>query len=315
MSGTAAYPHVDDTIEARFASVDCLFFVIGAQKAGTTWLSHYFKMHPSVSVPEWKEHDYWNMAEGRPHASRMLRAQADRRKTEGTLRKFVSLLPFTLHSRRQQAITLALKVCDAPYPPYSAYADAILANVTDKTIAAGEVCPEYALLKAETYAKMASLSPNVRFIFVLRDPVKWFISGVKHSVRKSLGKKNCTADAVARGIETMSQTPATRVMSLSRYDQTMKQLEASVPADHILYVFFEELFDQKTLHELCDFLGLPFVPGPTRRTANAAGGLEISVETKDQARIARALAPVYADMKHRFDRRLPSAWMESEALC
>lgn len=93
VTGVASYPHVDDAVDGRFASVDLLFFVFGAQTAGTTWLSHYFKPHPNVSVPEWKEYGYWNMAKGRPHAPCMLRVQAERRNTESVLCKLVARLP------------------------------------------------------------------------------------------------------------------------------------------------------------------------------------------------------------------------------
>ena len=125
--------------DPRFGSVDCVFFVIGAQKAGTTWLSHYFKAHPNVSVPEWKEHDYWNMVQGRPNPSRMLAKQRERRTQFSLTRALVEKLPFTLHARRQRAITLALRATEAPFAPYSAYADVILENVDSHSKAAGEI--------------------------------------------------------------------------------------------------------------------------------------------------------------------------------
>lgn len=315
MTGAAEYPCSGDAVDGRFASVDGLFFVIGAQKAGTTWLSKYFKAHPNVSVPEWKEHDYWNMVEGRPGASRMLQAQAARRRNESKLRKLVSSLPWTLHSKRQRAITLALKACDEPYPPYAAYADVILANATDKTIAAGEICPEYALLKSETYSKMASLNPNVRFVFVLRDPVDRFVSGIKHTTRKSLRRNDCPRDTLSSNIRQISGQQNARAIALTRYDETMKRLEAVVPKDRIFYVFFEELFEQETLRRLCDFLGLPFVPGRIRKKANRSDRRDVPVSAEDKACVARVLAPVYDAMEARFGRRLPSRWMESEALC
>jgi hypothetical protein len=302
-------------VDPRFASVDCVFFVIGAQKAGTTWLSRYFKVHPNVSVPEWKEHEYWNMVEGRVSASRMLEVQRARRQTFTPLRDLVARLPFTLHARRQRAITLALKATEAPYPPYTAYADVIFENRTRHTRAAGEVCPEYALLRPETFAAMAGLAPNVRFVFVLRDPVSRFISGVRHALRKTVGKKAVTADSLSNAIHDATADMRSRPVSLSRYDDTIRALEQSVPTDRMLFVFFEDLFDQVAIKEICDFLGIPFLRGNTGRKANRARDRAASVSSEDRAAIARILSPVYAFSRERFGRALPRAWEESAALC
>jgi hypothetical protein len=230
------------------------------------------------------------------------------------LRALVAALPFTLHARRQRAITLALKAAEAPHAPYSAYADVILENATPETISAGEICPEYALLSAETFAKMAELSPNVRFIFLMRDPVSRFVSGVRHSLRKTLGKKaKVTALDLSKAIARFSR-PNARPIALSRYDVTMEALERSVPADRILYVFFEEMFDQDQIRRICEFLGVRFVPAKVAARANSAGKSQVAASDADCASIARKLAPVYEFAKARFGDALPSNWMQSAAL-
>ena len=314
MHAPDTYLKTTATVDPRFASVPTVFFVIGAQKAGTTWLSHYLKTHPQVSVPEWKEHDYWNMVEGRPLASRMLREQQRRREEPGGMRSLLGVLPFTLYAKRQRAITLALNAVAAPHAPYAAYADVILENADAKTQAAGEICPEYALLKAETYASMASLSPKVRFIFLMRDPVARFISGVRHSLRKKAGDAPVSEEMLSKGLMGYAK-PDSRAIALSRYDLTIEALETSVHADNILYVYFEELFAQETVERICAFLGLSFVPGKVDARANTAGKKPAPVRPEDRTVIARALAPVYDFMRQRSNRPLPEKWLESAALC
>lgn len=315
MTLQAANPVGLEPVDPRFSSVDCVFFVIGAQKAGTTWLSHYLKAHPNVSVPEWKEHDFWNMVEGRPDASRMLQAQKARRTRSGVLRQFIEKLPFTLHARRQRSITLALKAVEAPCAPYSAYADVILENRTEKTLAAGEICPEYALLQRDTFARMGALSPNVRFIFLMRDPVSRFISGVRHSLRKKLGKGNVSEEALSEAINRFAQSSNGRPAALSRYDKTIQALEQSIPHDHILYVFFEDMFEQSQVQRICSFLGLPFVAGNIDRKSNVAGKSAAPVRAENRRVIAQALAPVYEFTFARFGHSVPQKWRESAALC
>ena len=315
MSLSETYVDVVADVDPRFASVDCVFFVIGAQKAGTTWLSRYFKAHPNVSVPEWKEHEYWNMVEGRTSASRMLDMQRARRESFTPLRDMVARLPFTLHARRQRAITLALKATEAPYPPFAAYADVIFENRTRHTRAAGELCPDYALLRPETFAKMAGLAPNVRFVFLLRDPVSRFVSGVRHALRKAVGERGVTAETLSGAIRDATADANSRPAALSRYDETIRALEQSVPSDRVLFVFFEELFDQDKIKEICDFLGIPFVRAKTSRKANKARDRVASVSAVDRAAIAHLLSPVYAFARNRFGKALPRVWEESAALC
>ena len=35
------------------------FLVIGAQKAGTSWLHHHLRLHPGVFLPEAKDQGYF----------------------------------------------------------------------------------------------------------------------------------------------------------------------------------------------------------------------------------------------------------------
>jgi hypothetical protein len=312
LTAEGAYLGADAGVDPRFSSVDCVFFVIGAQKAGTTWLSHYLKAHPNVSVPEWKEHDYWNMVEGRPNPSRMLAAQKKRREAQSVWRTLGAAMTFTLHARRQKAITLALKAAEAPYAPYSAYADVILENCDERTRAAGEICPEYAVLRPETFERMAALQPNVRFIFLMRDPVARFVSGVRHGMRKS-GIAG-TEDALSEAISASVADPHSRSAVLSRYDMTIRNLDDGVPDDRVLYVFFESMFDQSAVRKICDFLGLPFVEGNIGDRANSAGKNKARVRPEDRAAIARALAPVYDFVLDRFGGDVPARWRESAVL-
>ena len=47
--------------DPRLRRPACLFYGIGAQKAGTTWVHDYLSGHPQVKVPAlFKEQQYWN---------------------------------------------------------------------------------------------------------------------------------------------------------------------------------------------------------------------------------------------------------------
>jgi hypothetical protein len=310
-----AYHDRSEQVDPRFASVDCVFFVIGAQKAGTTWLSRYFREHPNVSVPFWKEHNYWNQVEGRPQISRMLLEQERRREKESNLRKVAAMIPFTMHSKRQRAITLALRAVKSPKPPHSEYADVLLENVNGNTGAAGELCPQYALLETETFATMAALSDNVRFIYMLRDPLTRTISGAQHNLRKRRVPAEAAQENLSELLGTAAEQAALGAFGHSGYHLTINRLEQAVPRERILYVFFEELFDQQKVRDICQFIGVPFVPGDIGRKRNVAGKAATSAGDDDRRRLARALKPVYDFAFDRFGAAVPAKWRESAALC
>lgn len=73
---------------------DTMFFVLGAQKAGTTWLHKYLSGHPQVSMGPVKEYSYFGYFH-RPFtsgATRPLRFQGIRRLlAEASLRRRTGL--------------------------------------------------------------------------------------------------------------------------------------------------------------------------------------------------------------------------------
>ncbi len=315
MHAHVAYPSAHQAVDPRFASVDCLFFVIGAQKAGTTWLSRYLREHPNATVPYWKENNYWNMVEGRKSPGRMLEEQRKRRESDGWMRKAAAQLPFTMHAKRQRAITLALRAAETAYPPHSGYADVVLANVNSKTRAAGELCPQYALLTEETYAAMSDLSENTKFVFMMRDPVSRAISGARHALRKGPDGDACDSEELGQMARTMANRKSIGRSSYSSYDRTIKKLESVVPAKNIAYVFFEELFQQSEVDRICKFLGLPCFPGNFSKKRNDAGEYSVALTDEDLKDLARMLKPVYDFALERFGADLPKKWQESAKLC
>jgi hypothetical protein len=138
---------------------------------------------------------------------------------------------------------------------------------------------------------------------------------MRHSLRKKHGKQKISEAALSEALNTFAAQPSSRPMALSRYDKTVGALETHVPKDRILYVFFEEMFDQTQVSRICGFLGIPIVAGQTDRKRNVAGQAAARVSAEDRKMIARALSPVYAFARERFGSDLPEKWQESARLC
>lgn len=305
------------TVDERFKSVGCLFFVVGAQKSGTTWLNKYLREHENAAVPLWKENNFWNMVEGYPDPGGMLIEQKRLREEKGLFQRIKEKATMSRSdARKQRGIALALAAADNPNPPYSAYADVLLESSTADTKAMGEACPAYAFLKPSTYAEMARLSDNVRFIFLMRDPVSRFISSVRHSLRKSVGATGIEGDSLSEAIHAhlSMSTNGRRPIGHSQYQRTLANLDAAVAPENLSLIFFEEMFEQDKIEELCAFLNIPYKPGKVDRVVHRGAGGEVEVSEDDRRVIANALSPAYDFMLARFDGNLPDKWLKSASL-
>jgi hypothetical protein len=300
---------VSRDIDPRFARPRTLFFGVGAQKAATSWLDHYLRDHPEVCLPVRKEQHYWDThrlpAGGGKRLEKVGRelARIERR----GLWKRLTRTP------RRRALDEAWRRNDAMLrdraPGHRAYADALF-QVWRNEAVVGEITPAYALLGPETYAEMAALGSDVRFLFVMRDPVGRLLSGVRMNQRKDAGREGEPPGRLAERFEAALCDPQHPSMLRSRYDLTLTRLDAAVPRERICCFFYESLFRQEEMDRLTDFLGIARRPARVSKRVNAG---RPSAERLDPALEARALAvlePVYDFIRARFGARVPETWRQ-----
>lgn len=305
-----------DCVDPRFATAPLLFFALGAQKSGTSWLEYYLRGHPEVCVPEWKELNYWARLDGIVDDDPLLRLESRKRARRSIKYRIKLKMGWATdrQQRRDRGYRSAVATTKAPGAPHTAYADAIFACRTGRSRAFGEVCPQYALLGADTLRDMAALGPRVRFLFLMRDPVARLISGVRHNIRFAADEDAITQDALIEGVHKSLDDPGGWVMQMTAYHETIARLEASVPVADIGCYFYEDLFDQGQINTLCDFLGVSHWTADTQTKIHAGGRPEIDVPQMLRQQIAQALQPVYDAMQARFGDTLPEAWQKSAAM-
>jgi hypothetical protein len=191
-------------------------------------------------------------------------------------------------------------------PTHSVYCDLLFAGYR-KEKAVGEITPGYCRCNEEDFAEMASLAPNVRFIFIMRDPVSRLWSGCRHRLRLELGRDGTTTDAVAERLLSSLVEPGHAAFELSSYDHTIRSLENVVSPDKIAYFFYETLFQQSEIDRLCTFLGVEHVPAAIDKKVHVGADASGSMPP-DVARQAReALRPTYEFCKAKFGT-LPPEW-------
>jgi hypothetical protein len=157
------------------------FLLIGAQKAGTTWLHSNLNYHPNVWLPPTKELNYFNevyspSADGWERQGRLSQVKA--------ARDFFDAAPSL--SARQQLKRAALDVIEEEEISDTWYGR-IFAHAPAEDLC-GESSPDYCSLPRGAIAHIASLNPALKAVLLLRDPIDRFWSHVRMAVRDGYGE-------------------------------------------------------------------------------------------------------------------------------
>jgi hypothetical protein len=296
-------------VDDRFRRPSTLVFGIGAAKSATTWLAAYLSGHPEFHMSPRKELHYWSVLQSGHY--RMTKVWNDRdRALAGIHGSWLEWLRNKLDdlTGRQRSGSHAIysRLYDQPGPPHANYADALFFKYMGQPVA-GEFTPAYAILSPASYREMASLAPDVRFMFVMRDPVARLVSAIRHKLRGEVGSKNVTPELVRERIVECLADAEHFDLVRSRYDLTIARLEAAVGAEKVFYVFYETMFQQSEMDRLCDFLGIARTPASVDRRVNGGNDTATAVDDELWRAMRTTLDPVYDFVRQRFGS-LPQAW-------
>ncbi len=154
-----------------------LIIGIGAPKAGTTWLANYLENRPDCSSPPMKEMSFFTSRRSK-NGFRNLSARIERRIGEINPRNEV-----------RQRLSSHKAVIDSGDRSDAAYLTALSDGVPKDTIKY-DITPAYALLGADTFREIYQLTDDVRFVYLVRDPIHRLWSQARHAAmsRSGLGK-------------------------------------------------------------------------------------------------------------------------------
>ena len=255
-----------------------MVFVIGAQKAGTTWLHAYLSTHPQVAMGQVKEYGWFTYLYPRLSDGPALGAQP--------LRRWLARASI-LKRAGQDRLTALLRAASGE----GDYTKLVQGDGTGRAFA--DISPQYAILGRGAFAAMAASHPVTKFVFVMRDPVDRLWSQLRMDGRKGRARWQDRWNRASH-------------IGRSDYRRTIEALEAEVPPGDILYLFFEDLFSEAAIQALCDHIGLDYMPADFGAKVH-----EGHAELADPRLLAAArdrLAPVYEYIRTRFGPAVPAAW-------
>jgi Sulfotransferase family len=265
----------------------------GAQKSGTTWLYHYLKASPQFVSGYRKEYHVFDALDVEGQAHRRTRAldaarAAQERHGDGS-------------PRTAQAMHLASMYADLDV--YFDYFAGLLDSRTDARLTA-DVTPAYAMLSAErmTQIKQAFASRGVRTVsvFLMRDPVDRIVSHIRMQVREKPQRWNKPVHEVL-----LDRYAHRENVQRTSYHLTLAELDRAFDPSEVLIGFYEDLFSESRIREICDLVGVDFHPPMLDERQNASPPAQVPEE------LLRTVAGHYREVYEAVAARFPDLDLEA----
>lgn len=291
------------TPDTTFPKSATMFYCIGAQKAGTTWLFDTLSRSNQVHFCKNKELHYFDVASGRDSGSMNSRITAVQR-LAGRLVNETGPKNLNFLGRIADLADL-LKIYSGELGDHNPYLEYLLRDYAGQPVVA-DITPAYAMLKEETFADMATIG-DAKFLFIMRDPVDRMWSHIRMTLLVEGHDDGINfEDACAERADILIDSGRLQAIERGNYKLTMTRLEASVPRDRIKYVFFEDLFAPETMNGICDFLGIDPITANGGKNSNTGR----SAKMPERLRLAfeQAFAPQYAFVRAHLGDAVPNSW-------
>ena len=282
-----------------------ILYGIGAQKAGTTWLSQFLARHPEVHANSTKELHYFDTLHapsGRTHLESRL--EALQKATKNLTADFSPANRVPLGHIAKLADRLSIYAAErGDHRMYAAHL--LRGRGAERMI--HDITPAYSTLDRTAFADMDSVGP-AKFIFLMREPVSRMWSQIRiaqRDVARDQGDAAFEAACVARARELHESGRLAR-MPRADYARTIRELEAAIPPERIHYAFYHDPMPQDAADTICDFLGIERQPIPDKLRTNADRGLSPPAEVEEM--MIEAFRPQYEFATGRFGVAVPEDW-------
>ena len=277
-------------------------FCVGATKAGTSWLYRFLSRHPECHLRSIKELHYFDMLESGNYQRHRDRELARLASLQAEQASGQPMGPFRERMLRDTQEWVSVIGRDGEdIDGYRAY----LAAGRGARKLVGDVTPAYALLPAERLGSMARMAADVRFVYLLRDPVSRLWSQAR---MVAFRKARSLADFPARAMQVMGEM--IEAVGQGRTDRedyigAITRLRAAVDPSRLFVQLQDEMMTVPGLAELCAFLGIATAPADFDKRVHE--GTPLSLAEGLRARAQGALRPQYDFVAGLFPE-LPDSW-------
>lgn len=285
----------------------------GATKAGTSSLYRYLHDHPDCHLRSIKEIHYFDTVEFDDYDHQFdvyARLKADLLERQATATKNGNKWKVANLQRQIDDVDEVVRILGLGAEGVKDYLFYLLDGIGDKRLA-GDITPGYGLLPGARLKEMATMAPDVRFVFLMRDPVDRLWSHVRMQAKRQRRPGEDVAVKAQRIMNrVVNRDLEKHIAPRGDYMAMIEKLKRAVPENKLLIGFSEELLHGAGLTRLCAFLGISERPVERGHHAHAGVALELSDKQRDEA--AQFLAPQYAYVQKTFGP-LPARWQANMA--
>ncbi|WP_420863070.1 sulfotransferase [Algirhabdus cladophorae] len=275
-----------------------MLYVVGAQKAGTTWLHRYLQDHPDCFVPPSKEAHYWDdRLNAQPLnflSRRLTKLTADLERARQNGKKINALL-------RRHADTISAIGMHAG-PGHDAYVQFMNRGRADEPVMA-DITPAYCTLDRASFSEMSELHPDCKFVFIMRDPVERLWSAIRMYYEDFIAE---TGTDFSTHLDEFEDGIPGRFHSRSDYKRTIQELEAVIPADRLHFAFYETMVLPNGVTPITDFIGIKAIAPNTEKRVHTGEKRNLPGDLEDL--FHRKLNGQYRFLHDKFGAEIPAKW-------
>jgi len=288
------------------------FLGIGAQKAGTTWLWAMLRRHPGIWMPPRKELHYFDRALSYPSPSFLA---GDR-----PLERFLGNEPHHLEFRAKCRGQLRRAWRERDWPALRWALRFYFGTINDNWYLSlfaaggrakrGEITPAYSILNAPDVERIRRLLPQLKIIFLLRDPIERAWSQVRFDWSRG------AFDSISDFASIKSHIDSPTQMLRSDYLRTLEVWEANFPREQIFIGFYDDITLQpaRLLADVLNFLGvdLEAVPPPEHLGEKVHISREKEMPEELKSYLREKYRPALRELSERFGGHA-KRWLENAA--
>lgn len=275
-----------------------VFLCVGAAKAGTSWVHAHLSAHPECHFRAIKELHYFDALEGKRLAKERDRHLAEQERVRG----WAGGAPNARQSERLKDRADWIDVLSLGHENTDAYLD-YLKGGADGARVVGEVTPAYALLPQGRLKTLAQMAPDVRVLYLLRDPVERLWSHVRMIAARRDDDGEVTKRRAGNILNRVFKGEEEQIERRGDYARALRKLQATIPEPKLMLGVFEEMV-AGGLDALARFLGIaPFQADLA--PVHVGQTLAMTDEQRDAAE--RFLRPQYKAVE-RVLGRVPDSW-------
>ena len=237
------------------------FLGIGAQKAGTTWLYRMLGQHPGIWLPPLKELHYFSaLYLGYVRDPETGLCTLDILRMQKSL-KSVEWLVGSEQSEWEKIRRIYAQALIGLRTMSDEWYLSVFGLAPPGPVLKGEITPEYALLPDHGVEHIARVNPQIKIVFLLRDPIERGWSDLRME-RHQLQLQEQPPDR--------DYLEDTRFIERADYATTIERYRKFLPHENILVIYYDELATQPMvlLERVCRFLGAEFDPAMFRDTGS-----------------------------------------------